>query len=306
MAKSIQHGQRRGLRGGRSVPRRRRAEVIRRPPVLPVADDPAPDATPSLFGGAPAPRVVRRYGTDLFGKAILKEAVEMLPLLPDTESVQEIRVFLRSQLHFSAVQTRERNANYITRRMFPDGIADAPVRCFARAFAESKELREVCFYRFLRAEPLQVRIVDELLLPAVGAGRLSRARLRAWLASEYPASRSINDCAKAAVDALTAGGIATADRTEIRFAGRDIPLASFAFILHSEFPEPGMYDIGRLEQNRFIRAMLWNPDRLVPALYELRNRGLISKVSEIDNIRQFTTRYTLGEVVEKIGERKKG
>jgi DNA repair protein RadC len=102
------------------------------------------------------------------------------------------------------------------------------------------------------------------------------------------------------VDALTAGGIARADRTKISFAYREIPVASFAFVLHSEFPEPGMYDIRKLEVNRMIRAMLWNPERLLHALYELRNQGLISKVSEIDSIRQFTTKYTLAEVVEQI------
>jgi len=32
----------------------------------------------------------------------------------------------------------------------------------------------------------------------------------------------------------------------------------------------------------------------------LRNQRLISKVSEIDNIRQFTTKYTLAGVVEHI------
>ncbi len=46
-----------------------------------------------------------------------------------------------------------------------------------------------------------------------------------------------------------------------------------------------------------IRAMLWNPERLLHALYELRNQGLISKILEIDNIRQFTTKYTLAGVV---------
>ena len=49
-----------------------------------------------------------------------------------------------------------------------------------------------------------------------------------------------------------------------------------------------------------IRAMLWNPERLLHALYELRNQGLISKISEIDNIRQFTTKHTLARVVEQI------
>jgi len=171
---------------------------------------------------------------------------------------------------------------------------------FARAFADTQELRDACFYRFLLTEPLEVEIIEDLILPSLGTGRLSREHIRKRLSEKFPESKSIVDCGQAIVDALTAGGIARADRTKISFAYREIPVASFAFVLHSEFPEPGMYDIRKLEVNRMIRAMLWNPERLLHALYELRNQGLISKVSEIDSIRQFTTKYTLAEVVEQI------
>lgn len=245
-------------------------------------------------------KVIRRYGTEMFSKAVLKEAIQILPSLPDSESLDEIRSFLRTKLHFSAEQTRQRCANYIMRRMFPEHNADAPLRLFAKAFPDTQELRDVCFYRFLLTEPLEVEIIEELVIPNLGTGRLSRECIRKRLSEKYPEAKSIIDCGQAIVDALTAGGIAKADRTKINFAYREIPVASYAFILHSQFPEPGMYDISKLDENRLIRAMLWNPDRLLHALYELRNRGLISKVSEIDNIRQFTTKYTLAGVVEQI------
>jgi DNA repair protein RadC len=61
-----------------------------------------------------------------------------------------------------------------------------------------------------------------------------------------------------------------------------------------------MYDIRKLDENRMIRAMLWNPERLLHSLYELRNQGLISKISEIDNIRQLTTKHTLAGVVKEM------
>lgn len=87
----------------------------------------------------------------------------------------------------------------------------------------------------------------------------------------------------------------------ISFGYREVRMPSFAFVLHSELPEPGMYDIAKIETNRSIRAMLWNPDQILPSLYELRNQGLISKVSEIDNVRQFTTRGSLEKIVEHLG-----
>ena len=186
-------------------------------------------------------KVVPRRGTEMFVKAALKEAIQILPSLPDTDSLDEIRLFLRAHLHFNAEQSRNRFANYITRSIFPEGYADAPLRLFARAFPNTQELRDVCFYRFLLSEPLEVEIIEDLILPNLGTRRLSRERIRQRLSEEFPEAKSIVDCGQSIVDALSAGGIATADRTKISFAYREIPVASFAFVLHSEFPEPGMY-----------------------------------------------------------------
>lgn len=250
---------------------------------------------------APSREKVRpRRGTELFGKAVLKEAIDLLPSMPDTASLDEVRQNLRGSLHYSAEQTRKRYANYITRRMFPDGHADRPMRLFAKHFPDSKHLREVCFYRFMKAEPLVGKVVTELLYPNLGNGRLDRERIRAYLAARFPSSRSITDSSKALVDALVAGGLAKADRIKISFGYREISIPAFAFVVHSEFPEPGMYDITKLDTNHTIQAMLWNPDRIVSSLYELRNQGVINKVSQIDNIRQFTTKWTLDQVVEHL------
>lgn len=267
---------------------------------IPAEPKPKEKALKKSGKSLPIPQIVPRSGSQLFGKSVLKEAIDLLPSLPDTTSIDEIRSFLRANLHFNAEQTRHRYANYITRRMFPDGYADGSLRDFSKAFQDTQELRDVCFYRFLKAEPLEIEIIEDLIFPNFGTGLLIRERIRKRLSEKFPEARSIVDCGKAIVDALTAAGIAKADRTKISFAYREIPVASFAFVMHSEFPEPGMYDIHKLDENRMIRAMLWNPERILHALYELRNREFISKVSEIDNIRQFTTKYTLAGVVERI------
>ena len=241
-----------------------------------------------------------RRGTALFGKAVLKEAIALAPKIPDVNSLDDIREFLRKNLHFSAEETRRRYSNYIISHLFPTGHADKPLRSFAVIYSGRQELKDVCFYRFCNAEPLMFDVIENLFLPSIGIGRLKRERLREYLQQRFPSSKSIVDSAKAIVDALTSGGVATADHATINFSFREILLPSFAFVVHSEFPEPGMYDIAKLETNRAIRAMFWNPTRIMPVLYELRNQGLISKISEIDNIRQFTTRWTLEEVVTKL------
>jgi hypothetical protein len=241
-----------------------------------------------------------RPRTGLFGKSMLEEAIEMLPQLPDTDSLDEIRDFLENHLRFSGQATRERRTRYIIQRMFPDGYADQSLLTFARAYAGRQELRDISFYRFCKVEPLMYEVIENLFLPAISAGQVERSILRDYLAHRFPSNSSTKDCALAIVETLVAGGIATADRLTLNFSYRDVAPSSFAFILHSEFPEPGMFDIGKLEQNRAMQAMLWKPAAIIPALYELRNRNIISKVSEIDTVRQFTTKYTLEQVCEAL------
>ena len=63
-----------------------------------------------------------------------------------------------------------------------------------------------------------------------------------------------------------------------------------------------MYSLASIESHPAVRLMFWNPDRILSSIYELRNRGLISKVSEIDSVRQFTTRYDLAGLVNVLKE----
>lgn len=243
-----------------------------------------------------------RARTGLFGKSMLEEAIEMLPQLPDTDSLDEVRNFLKDHLRFSGQTTRERRAQYIVQRMFPDGYADHSLLTFSRVYTGKQELRDACFYRFCKAESLMYEVIEGLFLLTMSAGQLERSVLRDYLTHRFPSNSSTKDCALAIVETLVAARIATADRLTLNFSYRDLAPSSFAFILHSEFPEPGMFDIGKIEQNRAVQAMLWKPAAIVPALYELRNRNIISKVSEIDTVRQFTTKYTLEQVCEALAK----
>ncbi len=260
------------------------------------------DPTPPAASAVPKkPRKpTSRAGTGLFSKALLAEAVELLPAFPDTELLSELRHYLRANLPFSAEETRTRNSNYILRRLFPQGYADVELRRFAVTFVDTQELRDVCFYRFCTVERLMYLLIEELIVPAIGSGSLPRSAISEFLHRRFPDSKSVKECVGAAVDALVAVKAVRADRTRVSISLRDVPIPSLAFIIHSEFATPGMYAISELESNQAVRNMLWQGDQLLPALYEMRNLGLIAKVSEIDNVRQFTTRYTLAQVVGRL------
>ena len=284
-----------GLKPAENLPERppAQAEV----PDLPGMKPPTPSAGANSKTSKP---LKPRQGTELFGKAALREAIQLLPSLPESESLEVVRAFLRKNLHFSAEGTRERYSAYIARRLFPNGVADQALRAFGKANASKLELKEVCFYRFCKAEPLMQSVIAELFLPALGLGRVQRERIQSYLQNKFPESRSASDCTRAIVDALVAGGIAAADRKQVTFSARPVRPGSFAFILHSEFPEPGMYDVAKAETNPLLSCLLWTPDRILAALYELRNLGIISKISEIDAVRQFTLKFDLPGVVNHL------
>lgn len=246
-----------------------------------------------------------RPRSELFTNSVLKEAIEILPKLPDTDDFDAIRDFIKEKLPFSSQNTRDRYVSYVVNRLFPEGRADPALRSYARIYSDRQELRDACFYRFCKAEPLMLSVSHDLLLPAIGYGQMDRSRIREYLSDRYPSSKVVNLCAKAIVNSLVAGGVARSDKKKISFNYRAPAVASLAFLIHSEFPAPGMYEISWLENSPLIRAMLWDPDRLLPGLYELRNLGLISKISEIDNIRQFTTEFTLDELVDHLKSKAK-
>jgi DNA repair protein RadC len=270
-------------------------------PPLPVAKETerqgaSHDAEPR---SSPQPK---RRGVEVFSKSLLKETAEFLPLLPDTTDLDELREFVRSRFHYSSETTRSRRVNYVLKRMFPGGAPDRALMQFASLYAGQQELRDVVFHRFCQSEPLMAKVVEEFFLPAIGAGTVTRAALRAYLKDMFPESRTLDDCSQAIAEALVTTGIARSDRRNVEFAYREIALPSFAFIVHSVFPEPGMYSLASIESHPAVRLMFWNPDRILSSIYELRNRGLISKVSEIDSVRQFTTRYDLAGLVNVLKE----
>lgn len=239
----------------------------------------------------------------LFAKALMKDAIMVLPTLPETTSVEQIRDHVRSNIHYNSVQTRERFTAYILKHLFPSGKPDLSLIRFAKKYSESSYLKDVCLYRFIISQPLMRSFINDLLLKAVGQGSLPKSRLLPFLKENFPKAKeeSLKSTVSAICEVLTSCSVAQVERGNIRFALRVPTVESFAFILHSEFPKPGVYNLSVLNTSNSFISLLWNTDKLTPLLYELRNAGLIAKISNIDSVQQFATKYTLEELVEHLG-----
>lgn len=248
----------------------------------------------NLFGKP----IDKEKGLQIFTNAVTRDMLMILPLLPETRNINVITAFIKKNLHYNSEESRKRYTHYIVKRLFPDGIADCSLIRFGHSFVNTSDLQDVCFYRFLHAEPLLHKIMTELFLPSISRGFVKRNEIVQFTDAIFPNLKSNDKCVQAIVDVLVKTNMCKLQKQELTLKNRKPNIASFTYILHSEFKEPGMYAHNLLKGNSYIAAMLWEPNYTEEMLYELRNNGYISKVSNIDGIKQFTTKYHLEEITE--------
>jgi DNA repair protein RadC len=257
----------------------------RRPP------KPVAAATPPRFSDP----VLRVYAKDFADHALLH-----LPQAVKCHSVEEFRNYLTDKLRFNSQATRRRSANYIVSRFFPGDVFNNDLPPFAAATAGKPALGEALFYLTCRTEKIVSLVAEEVVFPSLAQGGVSRTRLREYIQAKFPDSKSADHIGQSVVRTYQFYGLGTANRTRLNVSLREGSLVSFAYVLYLEFPEPGMYSFERMSDGPMHKWLLWDQQWMVRQLYRLREAGLLSKVSEIDRLRQFTTKYTLAEAVQPI------
>jgi DNA repair protein RadC len=236
----------------------------------------------------------------VYAKDFADHALQHLPQAAKYKCVEEFRKYLADKLRFNSEATRRRSANYIASRFFPGDVYHEDVAAFAAATVGQPALGEALFYLTCRYERIVALVAEEVVFPSLTVGGVSRARLREYIQGKFPDSKSVHHIATAVVRTYEFYGIGTANRTRLNVSLREGSRSSFAYILHLEFPEPGMYSFERLFDGPMHRWLLWDQQWMVRQLYRLREAGLLPKVSEIDRLRQFTTKYTLADAMPSI------
>jgi len=106
------------------------------------------------------------------------------------------------------------------------------------------------------------------------------------VAERLPESKSAKQITSAIFRTYEEFGIGKTNRTTLSVSQRLGTLPAFAYILYLEFPEPGMYKFESVLQGPMQKWLLWDQ--------------LLSKVSEIDSHRQFTTKFSLADAMDRI------
>jgi hypothetical protein len=224
---------------------------------------------------------------------------EYLPEAHRFSTLDDFRSFLVKQLPYNAAATRQRRANHILNRFFPNGSLDISLVEFLRQTTSAKGRDSAIFYGLVRGEPLLLKVAEELIWPALANGRVTREEMRTFILGSLPTlskSSQVN-VLRSILTAYSQLGIATIDNDTLQIQLHPGDLDGFIYGLSAEFPQPGIYRFDTLEKGLLRKGLLWDAGWMRRQLYLLETAGIIAKVSEIDAVRQFTLRYTPKETL---------
>ena len=259
--------------------------VPQQPTLAGIEAQPKPPVEP---GVEPETSSMRTFTIDLSSTAL-----EHLPEIARFDDIAEYQSYLETTLPYNSSVTRRRYARYLLNRYYPDGRVQSPLTEFFAHNPTEEALRSVLFYETVRAEPTVRFVTENIVWPAVPLGHLSRAQLRERLESVFPqaSTATMKRMLYALFNVYTHLNRARADGDVLRFQIHRGTFEAFLYIFTAEFPEPGMYRFEDLDDGPMRHWLLWDREWMHKQLYNLRDFGILSKVSQIDTLRQFTLQF---------------
>lgn len=226
----------------------------------------------------------------VFANDEIANSLSFLPQAYNFQSLEEFKRYLYEKLPYNASETRIRRARNITERLYHEGSIDTPLTYYAARCTSQADLQPAVFYHVLKAEPIAAKIAEELIWPALPLGRVERDQVNEFILHYLPDVKpaSLEKMLESLSHTYALTGVAVVDKKSFRFQLRQGSLESFLYILTSEFHEPGIYSFDSLYSSPLHHWLLWDREWMRMQLYNLQDFGILSKVSEIDTVRQFT------------------
>lgn len=257
-----------------------------------------------LFDSQPEPEEpqMRTFANDEIANSLT-----FIPKAAKFETFEAFKAYLRERLPYNSESTRERRANYILNRFFPQERLDVPLTYYAASCASGEDLKPAIFYHVLKAEPIAAKVAEEFVWPALPLGRVDREAMREFVLRYLPdiGASSQKNTLRSLLTTYDLLSVGTQDGTELRFQIHTGTLEGFLYVLTAEFPEPGIYTFEVLEGGPMRLWLLWDREWMHRQLYNLRDLGVIAKVSEIDTVRQFTLAFDQWEALRHYFEHPK-
>ncbi|KPL89922.1 hypothetical protein ADN01_03360 [Levilinea saccharolytica] len=226
----------------------------------------------------------------VFANDEIANSLLLLPKAPSFTNLEDYKNYLISNLPYNSEETRRRRANYIVDRFYSTGKFKSPLTLFLSHEPQDNALKPIVFYHILKSEPIAIKVAEELVYPLLPIGRTNRDQVKDFVLKYLPeaSDSSLKNMLRAIFYSYNLLGIGNVAGETIRFQLRPGEFEPFLYVFTSEFSEPGIYTFDQLYQGPLHRWLLWDREWLRRQLYNLRDLGIISKISEIDNVKQFT------------------
>lgn len=233
----------------------------------------------------PKERPMRVYANDEIANVLA-----FLPLAGAFTGLDAFRAYLQEKLPYNAADTRARRSSYILDRFYPEGQLDTPLTYYAGRCSDQADLAPAVFYHIIKAEPLAAKIAEELIWPMLPIGKVDRDQVRDLIVRHMPDTKPATHkkILHAIYHTYGLSRVGVVNGNTLRIQIRNGSLESFLYLLTCEYPTPGMYSFESLYAGPLHRWLLWDREWMRLQLYNLQDFGVISKVSEIDTLRQFT------------------
>lgn len=234
-------------------------------------------------------------GSDMrtFTNDLASTALKYLPQAVNFQQIDDFQRHLEETLPYNSVNSRKRYArNLLNRYYFANNLDTHLTRLFTWRPDEAA-LQAALFYETVHTEPTVRFVAEEVVWPALPVGYVTRQQLRQQMQSLFPAisAATIKRMVYSLLNVYAVFGMGELDEEKLSVQVHDGDLPAFLYILTAEFPLPGIYSFDALEQGPMRRWLLWDREWMRRQLYNLRDLGVISKISEIDAMRQFTLAF---------------
>jgi DNA repair protein RadC len=241
-------------------------------------------------------REMRVFANDEIANALIH-----VPKAPEFENIVLFKKYLEDNLPYNSVETRQRRANYILDRFFPDGDLNTPLLYFVSRTTSSDSLKQVFFYQLTTVEPILKKVVEDRVYPSLPIGKVTRDQLREFMLMYLPdiETSSQSKVLRSLLNSYNLLGIGREEDNILKFQLKPGTLDAFTYVLSAEFPESGIYSFDTIFEGPSHRWLLWDKEWIRKQLYVLRDIGVVSKVSEIDTVRQFSLEFGQREFLKQ-------
>ena len=213
------------------------------------------------------------------------------------ESLDALKARLVQVLSQNSEETRIRNARFVIRWFFPDGI-DGIARKTWLAYEDDRILMDVLRCLYLSQEPVVGRCVTECLYPIELGMRVPGSEFDRFLASYYGDSPTKKTTQRLKSNLIKLGileGARGHDHLLVPF----VPTKTALLILtHSIFAPggPRTVELKRLLADPFWKYLGFKSEHAVRAVFrEVDAAGILGKYVVADQLEQITTRWGLDE-----------